>query len=317
MPSSVLTVILNYRTAPMTLRAAEAAVAAMQGVDGAVTVVDNDSQDGSEAALRAGVAARGLTGVRVIQAGRNGGFGAGNNVGIAAGLPDGRRPDHVYLLNSDAFPAPDAIRILRDYLDANPAVGFAGSHVHGLEGDPHLTAFRFPNVWSELEGAARTGPVSRLLRRHVITLDLPDQPCAVDWVAGASVMIRREVLDAVGLFDEGFFLYFEETDLCRRAAAAGWPVHYVPAARVAHVGSESTGAKRWQRTPGYWFDSRWRYFAKHHGRGYAAAATLAHLTGAAIWRLRRLVERQPPGGPDRFMRDLAAHALRNLARPNL
>ena len=89
----VLTVILNWRTPEMTLRAVQAARSAMQGIDGAITVVDNASGDGSEAALRA--ATRDMPDVRVIQAGRNGGFGAGNNVGIRAGLPGGGRPDYV------------------------------------------------------------------------------------------------------------------------------------------------------------------------------------------------------------------------------
>ena len=114
MSATVLTVILNYRTAEMTERAAHAALAAMQGVEGAIVIVDNDSQDGSCERLSAAMKEQAR--VRVIQSGRNGGFGAGNNVGIRAGLADGARPDFVYLLNSDAFPEPDAIARLRDYL---------------------------------------------------------------------------------------------------------------------------------------------------------------------------------------------------------
>jgi GT2 family glycosyltransferase len=311
--ATVLTVILNWRTAAMTLRAAEAARVAMAGVEGALTIVDNDSQDGSFEALAE--ATRDWPRTRVIQAGRNGGFGAGNNAGIRAGLPGGGRPDYVFLLNSDAFPAPDAIRILRDWLDAHPAAGAAGSHVHGPDGVPHETAFRFPSVASEFEGAARLGPVSRLLSHRRVVMDLPEAPAPVDWVAGASVMIRQDALDAAGLFDEAFFLYFEETDLCRRLAAAGWPVHYVPAARVAHIGSETTGAKRWRRTPDYWFDSRWRYFVKNHGRAYALAATLAHLAGGLVALLRRVVQRTPPADPPGFLADLTLHTLRRITRP--
>lgn len=311
---SVLVVILNWRTPAMTLRAAEAAVAAMEGIPGAVTIVDNDSQDGSFAAMAEGAAARGWGRVRVLQAGRNGGFGAGNNHGIRAGLPGGARPDFVYLLNSDAFPAPDAIALLRGYLEAHPEVGLAGSFVHGLDGAPHLTAFRFPTVAGEFEGAARIGPISRLLRHRVVAPPLPEAAGPVDWVAGASVMIRQDVLDRVGLFDERFFLYFEETDLCLRAARAGFPTHYVPAARVAHIGSESTGAKRWSRTPRYWFDSRWHYFVKNHGRAYALSATVAHLAGGALNEARRVVERGQPHFPRRHLTDLARHAFHRLTR---
>ena len=204
MTAQVLTVILNYRTAEMTLRAAEAALRAMEGVAGAITIVDNDSQDGSfETMARA---AADWPRVQVLQAGRNGGFGAGNNVGIRAGLPGGARPDFVYLLNSDAFPAPDAIAALLHHMQAHPGLGFAGSYIHGPEGEPHVTAFRFPSIASEFEGAARTGPITRLLRRHVVPLPVPAESGRVDWLAGASVMMRQDMLDEVGLFDERFFL---------------------------------------------------------------------------------------------------------------
>lgn len=314
--ASVLTVILNWRTPEMTLKSAEAAVAAMAGIEGAITIVDNMSGDGSFERIAGEVAARGwdrlATPVRVLQSGRNGGFGAGNNHGIRAGLPGGGRPDYVYLLNSDAFPAPDAIRRLRDHLEAHPETGFAGSFIHGTDGVPHRTAFRFPGVLSEFEGQVRFGPVSRLLKRRIVAQPIPQATCRVDWLAGASLMMRQEVLDRIGLFDEAFFLYFEETELSLRAARAGWPTDYVVESRVAHVGSASTGMKTWSRIPQFWLDSRLRYFTLAHGRAYAAAATLAALAGGALWRLRLLVQRKERGDPPRYLRDMAAHHLAHL-----
>lgn len=305
--STVLCVILNWRTADMTRRAAESALVAMEGIQGAITIVDNDSQDGSFEALNTAFA--GHPRVRVLQSGRNGGYGAGNNVGIRAGLPDGSAPDYVHILNSDAFPAPDAIAILREYLDAHPDVGFAGSHIHGAEGEPHTTAFRFPSALGELEAAARTGPITRLLRRWVVAPPLPTTTQPVDWLAGASVMMRRSLLDRIGLFDETFFLYFEETDLCRRAARAGWPTVYVVESRVMHIGSVSTGMKDWARVPDYWFRSRRHYFEKNHGRAYALLATLAHLAGIGIYGLRMLAGRRRAHWPPYFLRDLVRHSL--------
>ena len=304
---SVLVVILNWRTAPMTLKSAAAAVTAMEGVAGAITIVDNDSQDGSFEALVAGTA--GWPRVRVIQSGRNGGFGAGNNVGIRAGLPDGSRPDFVLVVNSDAFVAPDAITALLDHMRAHPRDGFAGSFIHGEDGEPQVTAFRFPSIASEFEGAARTGIFTRLLRNHVVAPPLPVKTGPVDWVAGACVMMRQDMLDQIGLFDETFFLYFEETDLFLRARRAGWGASYVVESRVAHIGSVSTGMKRWTRTPRYWFDSRRHYFTKNHGRAYALAATLAHLAGGAIYGLRRVVQGKPAVDPPYFLRDLIRHSV--------
>lgn len=308
---SVLTVILNYRTGEMTLRALADAVVAMAGIPGGIVVVDNDSRDGSFELLRDAVAAAGWDRdgrVRVIASGRNGGYGAGNNVGIRAGLPDGASPDFVYVLNSDAFPEPEAIGRLREYLAAHPGVGFAGSHILGEDGVAHQTAFRFPSIASELEGAARFGPLSRLLARHSVALPLPEVASEVDWLAGASVMMRGRMLDAIGLFDEGFFLYYEETDFFLRARRAGWRAFYVPGSRVLHLGSVSTGMGDWRRTPRYWFDSRLRYFTKNYGAAYAGAATLAHLTGGLVWQARRLITRQPPCDPPQFLSDLAGHA---------
>lgn len=310
---SVLTIILNWRTAQMTLRAAEAAVAAMRGVDGAILIVDNDSQDGSFEVLTAGVQARGWD-IRVIQSGHNGGFGAGNNVGIRAGLPGGARPDYVYLLNSDAFPEPGAIAALRDHLDAHPATGFAGGRILGEDGALHLTAFRFPTIAGELEQAARFGPISRMLRHAIVAAPLPQQTGPVDWVAGASLMMRQKVLDQIGLFDETFFLYFEETELCLRAARAGWPTDYVVPSQVMHIGSVSTGMKTWERTPRFWLDSRLYYYRKTEGALYAAAATLAHVAGGVIWRLRAMIQRSDVIDPPYFLTDMVRHAISTLLR---
>ncbi len=315
---SILVIILNYRTAPMTLRAARTALEAMRGLRAELIIVDNASGDGSDIALAQALAeedwANGAP-VRLILSDVNGGFGAGNNIGIRAGLSDGTRPDYVYLLNSDAFPEPDAIARLVDHLEAHPDVGIAGSFTQGEDGVPHETAFRFPSVWSEIEGAARTGPVTLLLRRHVVSPGVPSDTGPADWLAGASMMIRQSVLDRIGAFDETFFLYFEETDLCRRAADAGYARHFVRDSQVVHIGSASTGLKRRARLPGYWFDSRWHYFSKTHGRAYAVAATLGHLLGGVLWRLRRLVDRRGHAEPEHVLRDLAWHDLRAAIAP--
>lgn len=311
----LLLVSLNYRTPEMTLRSVRSALDALEGIDAEVVVVDNDSGDGSFEMMQAEVVKWNDPRVRVVQSGHNGGFGAGNNVGILAGPSGGGKPDYVYILNSDAFPAPDAIRRLLEHLEDHPMAGFAGSYIHGEDGQPHVTAFRFPSIWSELEGAARFGPITRLLRNHVVHLGVPETTRKVDWLAGASMMMRRGVLDRIGLFDETFFLYFEETDLCRRAALAGFETHYVRDSRVAHIGSVSTGMKTWDRIPGFWLDSRWHYFTKNHGRAYALAATLLHVVGGALWRIRRVVQGKPKADPAHFLRDLLFHDLRAAFRP--
>jgi GT2 family glycosyltransferase len=314
----ILVVLLNFRTPDMTLRAAQAALGAMRDLPAELVIVDNDSQDGSFETLSEAVATQDWAagqGIRVLQSGHNGGFGAGNNVGIRARLRSGAKPDYVYILNSDAFPAEGALRALYTHLEAHPEAGFVGSAIHGEDGVPHQTAFRFPSLWSELEGSVRFGPISRLLKRHAVPRPVPTKTCRVDWLAGASMMMRQSVLDEIGFFDETFFLYFEETDLCLRAARAGHQVHYVVDSKVEHIGSVSTGMKNWSRIPQFWLDSRWHYFSKNHGRGYAVAATGMHVLGGALWRLRVLLQRKPPADPPQFLRDLIAHDVGAMCRP--
>lgn len=309
-PGSVHVVILNWRSADMALRSAETALHAMEGVEGLITLVDNDSGDGSFETLLSAAEARGWTEsgrVRVLQAGRNGGFGAGNNFGLKQ--PGGPDVDHVLILNPDAFPDPSMIRLMRDYMDARPDVGLLGSRVEGTDGRHHETHFRFPSVASEFENAAQTGPISRILSRSIVAMPMPQQAGAVDWVAGASLMIRASVLERIGGFDEAFFLYFEETDLCRRAAEAGWPTHYMPEARVAHIGSATTGMKEWKIPPDYWFQSREHYFRHNHGRAYAMMATVAHLAGLGVRRLRMAIGRDDPTFPKGQAAALIRHAF--------
>lgn len=309
----ILTIILNYRTPDLTLKAAQAALREMRDLGGEVVIVENDSGDGSYETLTQTFAGWDTQDrLRLVQSPRNGGFGAGNNFGMRQGMSDGTAPDFYYLLNSDAWPDPGAVHKLLDVMHNYPQAGFAGSHIRGTDDADHCTVFRFPSVAGELEGAARTGLITRLFRNSVVPMKIPTKTTKVDWTAGASLLIRARMLEEIGLFDETFFLYYEETELCHRAMRAGWETYYVPSSRTVHVGSASTGLKAWARTPRYWFDSRRYYFTKVHGRFYAALATLARVTGALIWRLRCLISRKALRDPPHFLRDLISYSFVGL-----
>lgn len=286
----LLAIVVNYKTPEMTLRSVKALLPELARIpDHKVIILDNDSQDGSYDLLTQNVASEGLgPEVEVWRSDRNGGFGYGCNYVIRRALTWEDKPDYIYLLNSDAFPDPRAVEILVETLDSRPDIGICGSYIHGPDGEPHETAFRFPSVASELESTIAFGPVSRLLQLKAVAIKpIPKETTKVDWLAGASMMIRRQVLEEVGIFDETFFLYYEETDLCRRAAKKGWPTYYVPSSSVAHIGSASTGMKNLQRpTPTYWFESRQHYFEKNHGKPYLVAANLAWLFGFSVRRAR-------------------------------
>lgn len=306
----LLCVILNYKTADMTIDAIRAARAAIAPIEShRIDVVDNDSQDGSYEKLRDAAQREGWADVRVMESGKNGGFGAGNNFAILKALASDDPPDFVYILNSDAFPDRDAIVTLLEFMRAHPDVGIAGSSIYGVDGAEHVTAFRFPTLASEVAGSFRLGALNRLLPdAEVPILPKPEVTREVDWLAGASMMFRREMLEEVGLFDEAFFLYFEETDLCRRAKLAGWPTWYVVESRVAHVGHGSTGLKDKSRPmPKYWFDSRRYYFTKNHGRAYTWAANAVHAAGLATFRVRSKLQGKENTDPARFLRDFVRY----------
>ncbi len=308
----LLCVTINYKTPDLTMMAVEKLVPELEGVDAKVIVVDNDSQDDSLERMRATHAEKGWGDlVEILDSGRNGGFGYGNNFAIRRAKDEGRDPEYVYLLNSDAFPHKGCIKVMLDFMDKNTTVGSVGGYVEGEDGHPHYTAFRFHNLASEFEMYIRFKPVSKIFSSHSVSiLPLPNEPTEVDWVSGASLMFRSAMLEEVGLFDETYFLYFEETDLSRRAKEHGWTTYYLPNAGVTHIGSASTQTYRTKsRRANYWFDSRRYYFRKHHGRAYAEAADATFLAAQGLWNLRRILEKKDQRDPDFFVRDFLRHKL--------
>lgn len=302
----VVCVTVNFRTPELTVEAVKAAVVAMESIDGRIVVVDNDSGDGSYEKLREqlGQMGRGDR-VEVVESGRNGGFGYGNNVAIRAALASDDPPEYVYLFNSDSLPQPGSIAKLLVYADAHPEAGVVGGRVVGLDGSPHQSAFYFPSWLGELEDGLRLGLFRRVLEPWKPSLERLDRTGKVDWTSGCSMLLRSSMLREIGLFDEGFFLYFEETDLCRRAADAGYETHYLSDAVTRHVGGASTQIyERNRRVPTYWFDSRTRYFEKHHGAAYLGGATLLFAGGFALWRLRRPLQGKKDEDPPEFLADL-------------
>jgi N-acetylglucosaminyl-diphospho-decaprenol L-rhamnosyltransferase len=306
-------VIVNYNTAPLVVDCLRSLRDEAEELGLAVAVVDNASSDGSAERLHEAVAENGWGDwVELIDAGRNGGFAAGNNVALRRLLAGAVPPEFILLLNPDTVVRPGAVARLIDFLDARPAAGIAGSRLENPDGTAQRAAFRFPSVAGEFENGLRFGAVSRLLARAVVAPPPRAEAHPADWVCGASLLIRSAVLERVGLLDEGFFLYFEEVDLCRRARAAGWECWHVPESRVVHLVGQATGMnapRPTRRVPAYWLAARRRYFLKHHGRLRTLAADLMWALGRASWRVRRRLQRKPDPDPPHLLADFVRYNL--------
>jgi GT2 family glycosyltransferase len=135
----------------------------------------------------------------------------------------------------------------------------------------------------------------------------------VDWVGGASMLVRRKVFDAIGGFDQRYFLYHEETDLCLRAKEAGFSTWYVPESRVMHLGQQSTKAARPgetpKRLPPYWFKSRCHYFAANHGALYAVVTDLVALIAHSFGYIKRVALQRAELGVPYFLSDFLKHSM--------
>jgi N-acetylglucosaminyl-diphospho-decaprenol L-rhamnosyltransferase len=315
----LLIVIVNYRTAQLSLACLRSLESELRNVCGArVALVENAS--GEEGVLREAIYANGWHDWVTLEiAPCNGGFGAGNNVAIKSAFASPTPPRFILLLNADTEVRPGAVRTLLEFMEVRPEVGIAGSGIENPDGSDWPFAFRFITPGNQLLNGLRIGVLDRLFAGCVVARQMDQRrPAPVDWVAGCSMIVRREVFDTIGLLDEGYFLYFDETDFCLRARRAGWPCWYVPEARVMHIGGQSTGlvglggkkdSAAPLRVPAYWFESRRRYFLKNFGLIGAMAADLAFGFGYACWRLRRRVQRKPDLDPPHMLFDLWHHSV--------
>ena len=315
----LLVVIVNYRTPELTIDCLQSLAAEIPSVPGTrVVVADNASDNGSIEKIRSSIAANNWHWATLLALPTNGGFAYGNNQAIEPALKSSDPPDYFYLLNPDTLVLPGALKELVDFLEAHPQVGIAGGRAINRDGTVRNSMFRFHTPLSELEGSIRLGLVSRLLRRHVVASPPPDQPAQADWVSGASMMIRREVFDRVGLLDHRYFMYYEETDFCLRARRRGWQCWYVPSSRIIHLVGQSsgvTGAQRVaKRRPRYWFESRHRYFVRHYGIVNTVLADMLWTAGYTVNSLFQKIRRRPRTDPPWLLWDFIRYNLRDYVK---
>lgn len=230
----VSVIIVNYNTRDVTSEAVASVLRHSGGLEIEVIVVDNDSSDGSVVALHTA-----FPQVTLVDTQHNGGYAWGNNVGLHRA-----RGRYVLILNPDALLRKDTLETALAYMEAHPEVGILGAEVFLEDGNRQLTVFRFPSLgtlfWHLLipnriiRGSRLFGDQRYASRGYGRIMD-------VDVVAGCFMLLPRPVVDRVGLMDERFFMYSEETEWCWRVGQAGYKVRYNPDVKITHYGAVSTG----------------------------------------------------------------------------
>jgi GT2 family glycosyltransferase len=245
-----------------------------------IVVLDNGSQDGSAAEVRAR-----FPSVKVIQQVHRDGFGSNHNSAIRSA--DSR---HVFVLNEDTRVPPGTLDGLVDYLDAHPQVAIAGPKIVGFDGRQQGSAWRLMSVPIQLLWALTLGQAGAVVSRG-------KEPRRVGAVSACALMARREPFARIGLFDEAYFIFSEEADIAQRLARVGGEIHYVPTVIVEHLGQQST-----QSVPDRQVVEHWRsldlYLRRYHGPverrvltwltglGYALATAVAEVVTRFPKRLR-------------------------------
>lgn len=293
-------VIVNHRTPSLVLDAVSSLDGQVDPVTDQVIVVDNDSRDDSVPRIDAAITQRGYGAwCSLVRAPRKGGMAAGNNAGIRAA-----DADFYLLLDCETRVAPGAIATLLSELKAHPLVGIAGPRLETPEGALRVSCFRDHSPVSELLSAAETQPLTAALACCDVSLAVGDEPRDVDWISFACVLLRREVLERVGLLDEGYTLFFEDSDYCRAVRESGFRVRYFPNARAvvcgasADVLSETHAVQRSaappKRRPRSFYKSRARYFRKGYGPLGPWAANTCWQLGRSVSLGRELAGRKTP-----------------------
>ncbi|MCS6870664.1 MAG: glycosyltransferase family 2 protein [Anaerolineae bacterium] len=287
-PADLAVVIVTWNVRELVLQALRTLVADLSAtdLDWAVWVVDNASADGTADAIRAAAFER----LHMIESGANLGFGAGNNLALRAlGFSDTpaqapSAPRAVFLLNPDTIVHTGAVRALYDALFSLPRAGIVGARLTYADGSLQHSAFRFPDLMqialdllplpSALHGRLYE---SALNGRYPRRLYAPDQqPFAVEHTLGAAMMLRREAIEATGLFDESYFLYAEELDWSMRIRRADWEIYLVPSAHITHLEGQSARQVRPQSVVHLW-RSRLHFYRKFYTPTY-------------VWLVRRLIQ---------------------------
>ncbi len=286
----ILISVVNFRTAEHCTACLASLVTERDAMPGLrVIVADGDSGDGSVETLQGWIDANGHADwITVLPLDINGGFGWAHNQVLLEALKWQNPPAFIHLLNPDTALEPGAVSTLRGAFNRDPRVGCVGSQMINGEGGLQPAGFRLATIRSEFARGAHTDALRRMLLAKPLIIMPNEDSRAVEAVSGASFMIRTAALHEVGLFDTGFFLYFEEFEWMKRFRAAGWTIAHEPSSRVHHIGGAATKLSRDRKIlarsarPFYWYQSQRRYLYRTLGTTRARLAGLAWFFGYVL-----------------------------------
>ncbi|KKR21773.1 MAG: glycosyltransferase [Parcubacteria group bacterium GW2011_GWE2_39_37] len=234
-------IIVNYNSKIKTFHCLDSIYKAdLNGIEYEIIVVDNDSREKINQEIKTRYSE-----VIFIQNNKNSGMGAGNNLGIVQATGK-----NILVLNPDTEVTAPAIRTMLDYLHANLDVGLVGPKLLRSDRTVQESCYRFPKIFIPI---IRRTFLAKFAKNYVDdyllkNIDLTKSQ-TVDWIQGSCLLIKKEVIDKVGMFDERFFMYLEDTDLCKRISLAGWKVVYLPTAEVFHLHERASAKKHWFLAP--------------------------------------------------------------------
>jgi len=235
-------IIVNYKSKDKALKSIQAVRGSETGgLANEIILVDNASGGGNADAIRTA-----FPDMKIIESDRNLGMGAGNNLGIKAAAGK-----YILVLNPDTYLEKNTLKSLYAYLDENPDVGIVGPKLFYPDGKLQVTCFRFPKPYTFLLRRTFLGCIFKQALDDYLMADYDRQSVKeVDWIMGSCFLLRRSVLGKIGgAFDERFWMYFEDTDLCRRVQNAGYKVVYYPQASAVHDHGRGSAKNPWYIAP--------------------------------------------------------------------
>lgn len=307
-------VVVNYKTPEFVTDCMSTLLPELENLKAKVVIVDNNSGDDSSTVIKNWLAEHDKAGVVLfVQSHFNGGFAAGNNIGIKA-----IRADYYLMLNSDTLVRKGSIQRLLDTALAHPEAGIISPRLEWPDERGQESCFVYPSPFSELMLAAQTGAIDRILGKYIVAMPLQSQLAYPDWTSFACALVPAEVFQQLGLLDEGYFMYFEDTEFCHRVKKAGWQIIHNPEARVVHLRGGSSPVKQRtlqkKRLPSYYYESRTRLFFQISGYWGLIAANLMWHLGRILSLGRQALGRQDKAAVEKQWRDIWTNCSRPLGQ---